>query len=49
MRVTEHSDDALPRPKSKERVCVGEPAPRAGLAHAHIVPKIQTPCMGTKP
>ncbi len=21
----------------------------AGLAHAHIVPKVQTPCMGTKP
>jgi hypothetical protein len=29
-------------------VRVGEPAPRTGLAHAHIVPKIQTPCMRAK-
>jgi len=49
MWITEYSDDPLLWPKSGKGVCVGEPAPRAGLAHADIVPKNQTPCTGTKP
>lgn len=48
MRVTEQPDDGLPWSESGKRVRVGEPAPRTGLAHGHIVPKIQIPCMRAK-
>ena len=49
MWITKYSDDPLLWPKSREGVCVGEPALLAGLAHTQILPKIQTPCTPRKP